>query len=78
MAGHRRSGGPCRPEPADPVGRGRGPGDVPAGARLRECRGFEEPGSHGCVNLRHHDAKALWSGLELGDRVYVRGTRTGG
>ncbi|MEW1552270.1 L,D-transpeptidase [Streptomyces tsukubensis] len=38
---------------------------------------FEDPGSHGCVNLRYEDAKALWSGLKLGDEVYVWGTRTG-
>ncbi|WP_269439522.1 L,D-transpeptidase, partial [Streptomyces clavuligerus] len=38
---------------------------------------FEDPGSHGCVNLRYDDARALWSGLGIGDRVYVWGTRTG-
>ncbi|MFF3511189.1 L,D-transpeptidase [Streptomyces sp. NPDC002573] len=36
---------------------------------------FEEPGSHGCVNLRYEDAKALWSLLRTGDRVSVWGTR---
>ncbi len=39
---------------------------------------FEDPGSHGCVNLRYDDAKALWSGLRIGDAVYVWGRRTGG
>ncbi|MEW1546124.1 L,D-transpeptidase [Streptomyces tsukubensis] len=39
---------------------------------------FEDPGSHGCVNLRYEDAKALWNGLRIGDAVYVWGTRTGG
>lgn len=38
---------------------------------------FEDPGSHGCVNLRYDDAKALWSLLHTGDRVYVWGTRNG-
>ncbi|MFJ8230566.1 L,D-transpeptidase [Streptomyces sp. NPDC094448] len=38
---------------------------------------FEDPGSHGCVNLRYEDAKALWNGLRIGDAVYVWGTRTG-
>lgn len=38
---------------------------------------FEDPGSHGCVNLRYDDAKALWSGLRMGDAVYVWGTRSG-
>ncbi|MFH8616889.1 L,D-transpeptidase [Streptomyces sp. NPDC017979] len=38
---------------------------------------FEDPGSHGCVNLRYDDAKALWNKLKLGDEVYVWGTRTG-
>ncbi|MEU9337857.1 L,D-transpeptidase [Streptomyces sp. NPDC048290] len=38
---------------------------------------FEDPGSHGCVNLRYDDAKALWSKLRLGDAVYVWGARTG-
>ncbi|WP_063784928.1 L,D-transpeptidase [Streptomyces sp. TP-A0356] len=38
---------------------------------------FEDPGSHGCVNLRYDDAKALWSILRLGDSVYVWGTRQG-
>ncbi|MEU5980122.1 L,D-transpeptidase [Streptomyces sp. NPDC047315] len=38
---------------------------------------FEDPGSHGCVNLRYDDAKALWGKLKLGDEVYVWGTRTG-
>ncbi|MGW4033232.1 L,D-transpeptidase [Streptomyces sp. NPDC004838] len=37
---------------------------------------WEEPGSHGCVNLRYDDAKRLWSALRLGDSVYVWGTRT--
>ncbi|MFI8343994.1 L,D-transpeptidase [Streptomyces sp. NPDC085639] len=38
---------------------------------------FEDPGSHGCVNLRYDDARALWSGLRIGDAVYVWGERTG-
>ncbi|MEU9609436.1 L,D-transpeptidase family protein [Streptomyces sp. NPDC048057] len=36
---------------------------------------WEEPGSHGCVNLRYDDAKRLWQGLRLNDPVYVWGTR---
>ncbi|MFI9646065.1 L,D-transpeptidase [Streptomyces sp. NPDC052040] len=36
---------------------------------------FEDPGSHGCVNLRYDDAKALWSLLRLGDGVRVFGSR---
>ncbi|MEU0985782.1 L,D-transpeptidase [Streptomyces sp. NPDC005953] len=39
---------------------------------------WEDPGSHGCVNLRYDEAKALWNGLRLGDEVYVWGRRTGG
>ncbi|MFI6864211.1 L,D-transpeptidase [Streptomyces sp. NPDC050421] len=39
---------------------------------------WEDPGSHGCVNLRYDEAKALWNGLALGDSVYVWGRRTGG
>ncbi len=38
---------------------------------------FEDPGSHGCVNLRYDDAKALWSVLRIGDSVYVWGRRNG-
>jgi lipoprotein-anchoring transpeptidase ErfK/SrfK len=38
---------------------------------------FEDPGSHGCVNLRYDDAKALWSMLRIGDGVHVWGTRKG-
>ncbi|MFF3553689.1 L,D-transpeptidase [Streptomyces tsukubensis] len=38
---------------------------------------FEDPGSHGCINLRYDDAKALWNGLRIGDQVYVWGTRVG-
>ncbi|QDY78211.1 L,D-transpeptidase [Streptomyces qinzhouensis] len=38
---------------------------------------FEDPGSHGCINLRYDDAKALWNGLRIGDQVYVWGTRSG-
>ncbi|WP_006346028.1 L,D-transpeptidase [Streptomyces sp. SID5473] len=38
---------------------------------------WEDPGSHGCINLRYDDAKALWNGLRLGDEVYVWGRRTG-
>ncbi|MCM2386716.1 L,D-transpeptidase family protein [Streptomyces albipurpureus] len=37
---------------------------------------WEEPGSHGCVNLRYDDAERLWNGLRLGDTVYAWGTRT--
>ncbi|MGW1257233.1 L,D-transpeptidase [Streptomyces sp. NPDC002513] len=36
---------------------------------------FEDPGSHGCVNLRYADAKALWPMLHVGDGVTVWGTR---
>ncbi|MFJ8254034.1 L,D-transpeptidase [Streptomyces sp. NPDC094466] len=39
---------------------------------------FEDPGSHGCVNLRYDDAKALWGKLRMNDAVYVWGTRTEG
>lgn len=39
---------------------------------------FEDPGSHGCVNLRYDEAKALWSKLRMNDAVYVWGTRTEG
>ncbi|MFI5618662.1 L,D-transpeptidase [Streptomyces sp. NPDC051567] len=38
---------------------------------------WEDPGSHGCVNLRYEDAKTLWNILRLGDEVYVWGRRTG-
>ncbi|WP_406374043.1 L,D-transpeptidase family protein [Streptomyces sp. NBC_00647] len=34
-------------------------------------------GSMGCVNLRLADARALWSVLRKGDRVYVWGRRSG-
>ncbi|MGW5676093.1 L,D-transpeptidase family protein [Streptomyces sp. NPDC003860] len=36
---------------------------------------WEEPGSHGCVNLRYDDAKRLWQALRLDDTVHVWGTR---
>ncbi|MFI6283238.1 L,D-transpeptidase [Streptomyces sp. NPDC051018] len=36
---------------------------------------WEEPGSHGCVNLRYEDAKRLWKALRLDDLVYVWGNR---
>ncbi|MFI1886246.1 L,D-transpeptidase [Streptomyces jumonjinensis] len=36
---------------------------------------WEEPGSHGCVNLRYEDARRLWRGLRLDDAVHVWGTR---
>ncbi|MCX4659360.1 L,D-transpeptidase [Streptomyces uncialis] len=39
---------------------------------------WEDPGSHGCVNLRYDDGKTLWDVLRLGDAVYVWGRRTGG
>ncbi|MFI6642270.1 L,D-transpeptidase family protein [Streptomyces sp. NPDC050504] len=35
------------------------------------------PGSRGCVNLTHRDAKRLWGVLKKGDRVYVWGRRPG-
>ncbi|MDG9716920.1 L,D-transpeptidase family protein [Streptomyces sp. DH24] len=35
------------------------------------------PGSMGCVNLRVRDARALWSVLRKGDRVYVWGRKPG-
>ncbi len=35
------------------------------------------PGSHGCVNMREGDARALWSRLELGDPVLVFGVKGG-
>ncbi|MFF3907152.1 L,D-transpeptidase [Streptomyces sp. NPDC001848] len=38
---------------------------------------FEDPGSHGCVNLRYDDAKALWSLLRVGDSVHLWGSRKG-
>lgn len=38
---------------------------------------FEDPGSHGCVNLRYDDAKVLWSLLRISDSVYLWGTRKG-
>ncbi|MEV6103300.1 L,D-transpeptidase [Streptomyces sp. NPDC051940] len=36
---------------------------------------YREPGSHGCVNLRFAESKALWHLMRKGDRVYVFGTR---
>ncbi|MDG4862881.1 L,D-transpeptidase [Streptomyces sp. T-3] len=33
------------------------------------------PGSHGCVNLLHKDAKELWRRMRTGDPVYVWGRR---
>ncbi|MFF1480813.1 L,D-transpeptidase [Streptomyces sp. NPDC058301] len=38
---------------------------------------YEGPGSHGCVNLRHEDAKHLWTALRQGDAVYVWGKKPG-
>ncbi|MEU6093465.1 L,D-transpeptidase [Streptomyces sp. NPDC047079] len=38
---------------------------------------FEDPGSHGCVNVRYADARALWSLLRVGDGVEVFGRRNG-
>ncbi|MEU6368287.1 L,D-transpeptidase family protein [Streptomyces sp. NPDC046931] len=38
---------------------------------------FEEPGSHGCVNLRYEDARTLWPMLRVGDGVVVFGKREG-
>lgn len=38
---------------------------------------YEGPGSHGCVNLRHADAKRLWTVLQQGDAVYVWGAKPG-
>ncbi|MER5889630.1 L,D-transpeptidase [Streptomyces sp. NPDC001941] len=35
------------------------------------------PGSRGCVNLSHRDARRLWSVLAKGDRVYIWGRRPG-
>ncbi|MER8231231.1 L,D-transpeptidase [Streptomyces sp. NPDC094049] len=39
---------------------------------------FEDPGSHGCVNLRYEDARVLWNLLREGDAVYVWGSRSDG
>ncbi|MFD9484468.1 L,D-transpeptidase [Streptomyces sp. NPDC059991] len=38
---------------------------------------YEGSGSHGCVNLRHEDAKRLWTALQQGDAVYVWGRKPG-
>lgn len=38
---------------------------------------YNRPGSHGCVNLRIADARALWKTLHKGDRVYAWGSRQG-
>ncbi|WP_179816279.1 L,D-transpeptidase family protein [Allostreptomyces psammosilenae] len=38
---------------------------------------YSPPGSHGCVNMRHEDARALWDLLDNGDDVYVWGTKPG-
>lgn len=35
------------------------------------------PGSHGCVNLNNHDARALWGVLRLHDPVEVFGRKRG-
>ncbi|TDU06106.1 L,D-transpeptidase-like protein [Streptomyces sp. 846.5] len=35
------------------------------------------PGSHGCVNLNNHDARALWGVLRLHDPVAVFGRKRG-
>jgi hypothetical protein len=36
---------------------------------------WEEPGSHGCVNLRYDEAKRLWQALRNNDLVHVWGER---
>ncbi|WP_419996973.1 L,D-transpeptidase [Streptomyces boninensis] len=36
---------------------------------------YKPPGSHGCVNLRFAESKALWKVLKKGDRVHVYGRR---
>lgn len=36
---------------------------------------WEEPGSHGCVNLRHQDAQRLWQALRVDDLVHIWGSR---
>lgn len=34
-------------------------------------------GSHGCVNLLHRDARAMWDQLQMGAKVYTFGRRPG-
>ncbi|MFI1869052.1 L,D-transpeptidase [Streptomyces jumonjinensis] len=38
---------------------------------------WNPPGSAGCVNMRHADAKAYWKRLKNGDDVYVYGRKPG-
>ncbi|MEU3652005.1 L,D-transpeptidase family protein [Streptomyces sp. NPDC032161] len=38
---------------------------------------WNNPGSHGCVNMRDADAKAYWKLLKNGDDVYVYGRKPG-
>lgn len=35
----------------------------------------DPPGSHGCVNMRYSDAKALFSVTRTGDQVYIWGRK---
>lgn len=38
---------------------------------------YSPPGSHGCVNLKLKDARALWTVTRIGDPVYVFGQKPG-
>jgi len=38
---------------------------------------YSAPGSHGCVNMRMTDARALWNITRIGDPVYVFGRKPG-
>ncbi len=38
---------------------------------------YSPPGSHGCVNMRMHDAAAYWRLLRTGDNVFVYGRKPG-
>lgn len=38
---------------------------------------WNNPGSHGCVNMRDKDAKAYWNLLKNGDDVFVYGRKPG-
>ncbi|WP_199552288.1 L,D-transpeptidase [Streptomyces sp. N35] len=38
---------------------------------------YAPPGSHGCVNMRRTDAKALWTNITRGQRVYILGRKPG-